>query len=108
MGEIGDIVSFNYYPAWYHGYGNLSFASSYWKGQAQGAHGKWPDKPFLISETGGGGIWEYQNTTDCKWSQLYQSEVVMEDVETALNDSLVSGLLFCFCLGVVMKVHIRS
>ena len=33
------------------------------------------DKPFTISETGAGGVYEWTNSSDPKWSQNYQNEV---------------------------------
>lgn len=34
-----------------------------------------PNKPFTISETGAGGVYEWTNKTDPRWSQQYQLEV---------------------------------
>lgn len=33
------------------------------------------DVPFTISETGAGGVYEWTNSSDPKWSQHYQNEV---------------------------------
>ena len=92
IGNIADVASFNGYPAWYHKYGNLTYSITYWRNMAYDATTKWPEKPFSISETGASGIYEYQNTTAVKWSQLLESEIVRNDITIGLNDSRISGI----------------
>jgi exo-beta-1,3-glucanase (GH17 family) len=50
--EHADMVSFNAYPGWYGG--NASTIHGYWLQKAAWVRDTWPDKPFLISETGAG------------------------------------------------------
>ena len=38
--------------------------------QALWAHENYPTKAFMISETGAGGVYEWQNATDPYWSQV--------------------------------------
>ena len=50
-------------------------------------------KPMMISETGAGGIFEWDhNQTDIKWSLRYQSEVIGLDVDVALANDYVSAI----------------
>jgi len=50
-------------------------------------------KPFVISETGAAGIYEWDdNATDAKWTLKYQTEIVTRDVDVALRNDNVSGL----------------
>eukprot|EP01147_Barroeca_monosierra_P006618 gene6618-325_t len=87
-----DKVSFNYYPAWYHEPGNMSYPKAFWNSMAVWVQEHFPEMPFFISETGAGGIYEWKNTSDPFWSQKYQAEVVKEDIEFALNSNRVSGI----------------
>eukprot|EP00050_Salpingoeca_kvevrii_P002588 m.197425 g.197425 ORF g.197425 m.197425 type:complete len:621 (+) comp10645_c0_seq1:1304-3166(+) len=90
--EFADVLSFNSYPAWYDKPGDLDYIKTFWKSQVDWVAQTWPSKPFTISETGAGGVFEWTNKTDPQWSQLYQSEVVQRDVEFAIGESRLSGL----------------
>eukprot|EP01059_Diplonema_ambulator_P031384 TRINITY_DN5734_c0_g1_i1.p1 TRINITY_DN5734_c0_g1~~TRINITY_DN5734_c0_g1_i1.p1 ORF type:complete len:623 (+),score=162.68 TRINITY_DN5734_c0_g1_i1:629-2497(+) len=86
-----DLVSFNSYPAWY-GSGGPETCAPFWDGMA-----KWVatnfDKPFMISETGAAGVYEWaNNASSVKWGQAYQTAVIQADAEFAMNSSLVSSL----------------
>lgn len=51
-------------------------------------------KPFVISETGAGGIFEWSdNQTDAKWTLKYQSEIIGGDVDVALANDNISGIV---------------
>lgn len=51
-------------------------------------------KPFVISETGAGGIYEWSNNaTAAKWTLKYQTEIISEDVDVALSNSNISGMV---------------
>eukprot|EP00043_Microstomoeca_roanoka_P005530 m.56349 g.56349 ORF g.56349 m.56349 type:complete len:614 (+) comp13009_c1_seq4:187-2028(+) len=90
--DITDVISFNSYPAWYDHPGDLNQPKIFWQSQVDWVQQNWPQKPFTISETGAGAIYEWQNTTDTRWSQKYQAEVVQQDIEFALQNNRVSGL----------------
>ena len=92
IGSIADIASFNDYPAWYSEPGNISDCYADWEKHAEYVQKTWPGKPFLISETGAGAIYEWDNATAVKWSQLYESMVTFADASFALNNSFVSGI----------------
>merc|ERR1719461_166223 len=72
--ELGDkclehatLIAFNSYPAWYGKFGNLSEPEKHWKEMSASVRTAYPAKPFVISETGAGGIYEWShNTSDAK------------------------------------------
>lgn len=50
-------------------------------------------KPFVISETGAGGIWEWNNNaTADKWTLKFQSEIISQDVDVAIANDNISGI----------------
>mmetsp|Transcript_3081 Transcript_3081/g.5710 ORF Transcript_3081/g.5710 Transcript_3081/m.5710 type:complete len:626 (-) Transcript_3081:166-2043(-) len=90
--EHATMVSFNSYPGWYEHEGNLSYVEPFWKENAAWVKAHFPEKPFTISETGAGGVFEWNhNKTDAKWTLKYQTEVIQRDVEVGLKDSNISG-----------------
>ena len=49
--------------------------------------------PFIISETGAEGIYEWsRNATAAPWTTGYQVEVLLRDVDVALADAHISGV----------------
>ncbi len=62
--------SFNSYPGWYSEPGNVSYPPVLWTQYAEWAHTNYPTKPLFISETGGGGVYSWTNSTPVFWSQL--------------------------------------
>ena len=99
--EHASLVSFNSYPGWYGGVGDLDDPKRTWDKNADGVasgttkSGKAATlgKPFVISETGAGGIFEWDaNATDAKWTLKYQTEIIGRDVDVALANEHVSGL----------------
>ena len=68
---------------------------SSWRGHASWVAAHWPSKPFLISETGAGGIAANHSTNatqPSRWSEEYQAEVDELDVGTAMGCENVSGI----------------
>lgn len=91
--EYASLVSFNNYPAWYNNPGDLSEPAKHWNSMADTVRAQYPGKPFVISETGAGGVYEWDhNTTDAKWTQKYQTEVISRDVDVALSNDNISGV----------------
>lgn len=77
----------------YQSFGDLSYPKTYWDGAAAWARETFPGKPMVISETGAGGLFEWDaNATDDMWTQNYQVEVIAADVDAALANPNVSGL----------------
>jgi beta-glucuronidase len=86
--DVVDIMAMNGYPAWYNHNAN---PTKYWSNIA--SYYKAVGKPFLISESGAGGIYEWANNdTAARWTCLYQNQVLSEDVEVALSDPNISGV----------------
>lgn len=90
--DIADVLSFNAYPGWYDHAHNLSYVVPFWDSQVQWVQEHYPQKIFTISETGGGGVYEWQNETDPFWSQKYEAELLNMDAGYAMNNSRISGL----------------
>lgn len=90
--EHASLISFNSYPAWYDK-PNLSHPAEHWSAAAQAVHSSFPGKPFVISETGAGAVFEWaNNVTDARWTQKYQTEVITRDVDVALKNEHISGI----------------
>eukprot|EP00051_Salpingoeca_urceolata_P003028 m.54651 g.54651 ORF g.54651 m.54651 type:complete len:630 (-) comp12473_c0_seq1:165-2054(-) len=90
--DIADVVSFNGYPAWYDKSGDIPYTKEFWKKMADWVREN-HNKPFTISETGAGGVYEWNdNQTNVKWSQEYQNAVVKDDAEFAMDNDNVTGL----------------
>mmetsp|Transcript_17243 Transcript_17243/g.51472 ORF Transcript_17243/g.51472 Transcript_17243/m.51472 type:complete len:663 (-) Transcript_17243:22-2010(-) len=94
------LISLNDYPGWYNHPNNAS-AGLLWNGLVQqvmegttasgaGTLGK----PFTISETGAGGIfeWDDNGTSMAQWTLNYQTAVIETDVDVALSNENVSGI----------------
>jgi len=91
--EHATAVSFNGYPAWYSNQHQLDVPARFWSENAAWVKEHYPEKPFFISETGAGGLFEWdKNKTDAYWTLKYQQEVIDRDVDVALTDTNVSGL----------------
>lgn len=91
--EHATLISFNNYPAWYASPGDLSAPAKHWNEMADSVREQYPGKPFAISETGAGGVYEWSdNKTDARWTLKYQTEVITRDVDTALSNNNISGL----------------
>ena len=90
--EHATLISFNNYPSWYN-----SQPPSWWNTAADAVHSGSVNgtfgKPFTISETGAGGIFEWSNNaTDVKWTLGYQANIIGGDVDVALANDHVSGI----------------
>mmetsp|Transcript_40928 Transcript_40928/g.98242 ORF Transcript_40928/g.98242 Transcript_40928/m.98242 type:complete len:226 (+) Transcript_40928:1-678(+) len=92
------LVSFNSYPAWYYSSGDLKKPKEHWDSMAAYVKEHQRGKPFAISETGAGGVYEWaHNSSDAKWTTKYQTEIISADVDAALdNDDLSAITLWHF------------
>lgn len=94
--DYEDVISFNGYPGWYDHEGNVTYPAVFWGGEANWAATTWPLKPLTISETGGGGVWEWSNDTapfpGPQWSQFFQTNLVTADASFLAIADHVSGL----------------
>jgi len=72
---------------------NVSAVRPFWNDLAAWAASTQPGKPFVISETGAGGIYEWgTNATAAKWTLKYQGLVIAEDVAEAIENNNISGI----------------
>ena len=87
-----DVVSFNSYPGWYGG--NASTVNASWETDAAWVAAHWPAKPFIISETGAGGIVGNHSAAPpfARWSEEYERQVDGYDAATAMLSANVTGL----------------
>lgn len=98
--EHATLVAFNSYPGWYHQPGDPTAPGRMWPRMAQAvrdgstASGNGTlGKPFVISETGAGGIFEWDaNETDERWTLRYMNAIVAADVDEALGNDQISGI----------------
>lgn len=94
--EHASLISFNNYPKWYNNQDPTDqwnrFANGVRAGTSQsGEHTL--GKPFVISETGAGGIYEWdKNDTDAKWTLNLQNEIIAQDVDVAIGNDNISGI----------------
>ena len=81
---------------WYGSPGCVSCANDTWKRLSDWSALTYPGKPFTVSETGGGGIFEWVNDTSPGegqfWSQKYQANLVSTDAAFLVGNANVSGV----------------
>lgn len=108
-------------PGWYGTPGDVSSAASTWSRLSGWSAANYPGKPFTVSETGGGGVYEWRNDTvpapvsllarRCGrrsaslsnrrrhlpdpqgqfWSQKYQAALTVADATFLVNNNNVSA-----------------
>ena len=86
--DTATVISHNGYPGWY----NADKPKQFWNRIADYVATN-ISKPLIISETGAGGIYEWtHNDTITKWTLKYQSQILSEDVDTAISNPNISGI----------------
>ena len=88
--EYADVISNNYYPGWYNG--PPDGIAKTWDDRAAWVAQNYPDKPFIISETGAGGIVGNHSQNQTRWSLELQSTIDGLNANTAMTNSNISGL----------------
>jgi beta-glucuronidase len=85
--DVATVISHNGYPGWY----NDGTPADHWNAVAKFV--STTGKPFVISEAGAAGIYEWtRNDTVTKWTLEYQSRIISQDVDVALANPLISGI----------------
>eukprot|EP00403_Amphidinium_massartii_P020882 CAMPEP_0178394040 /NCGR_PEP_ID=MMETSP0689_2-20121128/12497_1 /TAXON_ID=160604 /ORGANISM="Amphidinium massartii, Strain CS-259" /LENGTH=452 /DNA_ID=CAMNT_0020014649 /DNA_START=93 /DNA_END=1447 /DNA_ORIENTATION=+ len=92
-----DVVSFNEYPCWYpvkfkHSLGCLHKIWDVWRTRMQWVKEHFPEKPLIISEAGGGGIYGRHGGWKEKWAEEFQALLVMMHAYTADRNDRMSGI----------------
>jgi hypothetical protein len=81
---------------WYGPNPGTTNVSTFWAEEISWLATNWPAKPMLVSETGGGGVWEWLNTTapapGPMWSQAFQEALVTADINSIASSARVSGI----------------
>lgn len=91
--DAATVISNNGYPNWY----SSEVPADFWNRLANDVRaGKPPfgtGKPYIISETGAGGIYEWNNNkTAVKWSLDFQTNILLQDVDAAIENANISGV----------------
>jgi beta-glucuronidase len=85
--DAATVISHNGYPGWYFD----GTPVQWWSSVA--AMVSLTGKPFIISETGAAGIYEWtHNDTVTKWTLEYQSQIISQDVDHAIANPNISGI----------------
>ncbi|KAL3903986.1 MAG: hypothetical protein SGILL_010241, partial [Bacillariaceae sp.] len=85
--NVTTVIAYNGYPSWYHD----GAPADWWNRTATAVAAT--KKPFIISETGAAGIYEWtHNDTAVKWTLEYQTRIITQDVEFAIADPRISGI----------------
>jgi len=98
--DLVDIVSWNWYEAWYWG-STASVREGIdrllaWQDSARSKGGK--GKPVILSEFGAGGFHGFRSPAHEKWSEEYQSDVLDESLRVYLNHPRICGAaIWQFC-----------
>lgn len=95
--DLVDIVSYNFYPGWYH----KTPCSEFLAERQEVIHKLGGEgKPLIISEIGAGAIYGYRSNTNSKWTEDYQAEILREQIDAVLNLPGCSGVIlwqYCDC-----------
>ena len=83
------ICSFNMYPYWY---GDDTVEDDMRKIRDCMKNNECPDKPIIISEYGGGGIYNFHDVMHVKWSEEYQADLIMKATEEIFKQEDVVGI----------------
>ena len=108
-----DVLAFNEYPGWYTE--SFETVNQTWAGYAAWAADHYPSKPFLVSETGGGALWEWRNGSGGSGKRVIMNYTVATgalaaggDLEVMHNSSWEEGVARCnasgnACAGLTFK-----
>ena len=93
--DMVDVCSMNMYPLWYDD------TTTEWTLQRIREHIKETGndhKPLIISEYGGGAIYNFHDIMHVKWSEEYQAELMESVTSTLLADDDIAGVfIWQFC-----------
>lgn len=93
---LPDVVSYNIYPLWYHDTPPDEYLDDLYQWVQNETDGA--GKPFMITETGAGGIYGYHNPYNSKWTEDYQAEALGKQLRAILNYKDCTGIyIWQFC-----------
>lgn len=88
--DLVDIVSYNFYPGWYHKTPCIDFLTE--RKEVICKNGG-AGKPLIISEIGAGAIYGYRSNTHSRWTEDYQAEILREQIQAVLSLPGCSGII---------------
>jgi len=83
LGAVVDVIGINSYCGWY--YGEVESCSSI----------KWSnayDKPMIMSEVGGGALYNLHGKKNERWTEEYQSDLFESNIEMMRNIDFMAGV----------------
>lgn len=93
---LPDVVAYNIYPLWYHDTPASEYLDDLYQWVQDETEGR--GKPFMITETGAGGIYGYRNPSHSKWTEEYQAEALEKQITAVLSSPYCTGLyIWQFC-----------
>ncbi len=93
--DMVDATSFNLYPLWY---GNETPQDRMKHTREFLTEMGEFNKPVIISEFGAGGIYNFHDVMNVKWSEEFQAEVMEKSIKTYLETPFVTGMfIWQFC-----------
>lgn len=97
--DLVDVISFNYYTAWYRSTKNETFEE--FSRKVRRLYG---EMPMLMSEFGGGGIKGVTAFEAQRWTENYQSALLSAAIESYLGCGKMAGTyVWQFCDGNTME-----
>lgn len=89
------VCSFNTYPYWYKDEEVSEVLSAMKMRMEETGNG---NKPMIISEYGGGGVYNFHDVMHVKWSEEYQAELITKVTEELFASQMLAGVfVWQFC-----------
>lgn len=89
------VCSFNTYPYWYKDEEVSDVLSAMKKRMEETGNG---EKPMIISEYGGGGVYNFHDVMHVKWSEEYQAELIKKVTGELFASQMLAGVfVWQFC-----------
>jgi beta-glucuronidase len=83
LGAVVDVIGINSYCGWYYGEvescSKIKWANAY-------------DKPMIMSEVGGGALFNLHGKTNERWTEEYQAELFESNIEMMRNIDFMAGV----------------
>jgi len=94
---FADVCAFHGYTAWYPTTRQADMEEVQqipyvWEAYSRWVEENYPDKPFLITEAGAGGLFGRLGPSDVKWTEEYQSLLFQMHLLAAMRNPRVAGL----------------
>merc|ERR1712070_296777 len=95
--QYADVVAFHDYTGWYPTdkpveLDEVQQIPYIWEAYSRWVEEHSPDKPFIVTEAGGGGLFRHHGPSDKKWTEEYQSLLLQMHLLAVLQNPRVAGL----------------